>query len=183
MVFLSLGTTDAMPIFFDDVADDDFADLLAAGAAGFVGFAAALGAGLDDLAAGFATAFFAALATGCGRRAGAAAFFGAGFFTGVFFLAGAAFFAAGFLALAALDFCFEVAIFPHHCPSAVACYSLTAHQRQPFPRPRDCEPLYSGAYRVLQEAAESAARQSLPFSPVVLGLRARVDRAVRRVAA
>jgi hypothetical protein len=97
-----------MPIFFPDAVDDDGDDveddfpergLAAAGA-----FAAVF-----DVFATFAAGFFVAFA-GCGRRDGVAAFFAAGFFAGAFFLAGAGFFAAGFLALAALDFRFEVAI-------------------------------------------------------------------------
>ena len=96
-----------MPIFFPDAVDADdavaFTDSRALGAGVF-------GGAFVDFATAFATGFLAAFATGCGRRAGAAAFFAAGFLAGVFFAAGAAFFAAGFLALAALDFCFEVAI-------------------------------------------------------------------------
>lgn len=94
-----------MPTFREDVAD--FVD-----AAGARPFAAAAGfdAVFDVFVAGFAAGFFTAFETGCARRAGAAAFFAAGFFADAFFLAGAGFFAAGFLALAALDFRFEVAI-------------------------------------------------------------------------
>lgn len=96
-----------MPIFFPDAVDEDGAVALTDSRAFGAGV---FGAAFVDFAAAFATGFLAALATGCARRAGGAAFFATGFLAGVFFPAGAAFFAAGFLALAALDFCFEVAI-------------------------------------------------------------------------
>jgi hypothetical protein len=143
----------AMPTFFD-VLVDAFSTGFDVAEAVFVaaGFAAVLfgAALLGDLAA---------FVTGCTRRAGAAEVFfaalaGAGFFAT--FAAGAAFFGAGFFAFAAPGLFLEVAMLSTLGPSAVACYSLSAFHRQPFP-PLVRKPLPSYRTVKIGHAAKIAA--------------------------